>query len=329
MTLRKILLLLAILLWAQPIAVARSQSPPIKLKSLQVELWPEYDQPETLVIYRAELAPTTPLPVQVTFRLPGHITDFHVVAIEQEGVLVEVDRETLEWRSEGDERLLTFSTPAPKIQFEYYDPKILTIAGQKRQLRFDFVAPYEVETATFQAQEPVQAENFVMTPPPTSTFTGNDGLKYDTVQAAGLNSGEAFSLTASYDRNTDELSAPRLQSETAEHAPDLSVAPAAPPNQNSTFGYALIGIGAVLLLGVGGYWWWTQRMNRTAARPGRKTIRPTSRRKRQVKTESIKVAGQPQPAVASTISSGFCYRCGASLRDDANFCHVCGAERRK
>ncbi len=325
--LRKILLLLALLLWAQPIAAA--QSPPIKLKSLQVELWPEYDRPETLVIYRAELAPTTPLPAQVTFRLPGHIADFHVVAIEREGVLVEVEREAIEWRSEGDQRLLTFSTPASKIQFEYYDPKILTRAGQRRQLHSDFVAPYEVEAATFQVQEPVQAENFTMTPPPASTFTGNDGLKYDTVQIAGLNSGEAFSLTASYERSTDELSTQRLQSDTTEHAPDLSVAPEAPPNQNLTLGYSLIGIGVVLLLGVGGYWWWSNRTNRATAQPAPNTTRLAPRRKRHVKSEPVKVADQPQPVTASTLSSSFCYHCGTALRDDANFCHVCGAERRQ
>ena len=41
--------------------------------------------------------------------------------------------------------------------------------------------------------------------------------------------------------------------------PDLAVTGEAPPNENLTLGYTLIGIGVALLLGVVGYWWWSKR----------------------------------------------------------------------
>jgi hypothetical protein len=318
------ILLSSLLFLAQ--AVAMAQSAPAQLKTLLIELWPEYDRPETLVIYHVELAPSTSLPAQLTFRLPGYLEKMHVVAVEREGILVEVSPDSIELKKEGDTLLLSFSTPVPKVQLEYYDPVILTKQGQKRQLNFDLVASYEVEKVTIQVQEPSQAENFSMAPAPSTTFTGNDGFKYNTVEIAGLAANETLTVTASYTRQNDELSAQNLSGQNAEHAPDLAVTKEAPPNENLTPGYTLIGIGAALLLGVVGYWWWSKR---TAPRP-RGATRPAQRQKRRAAAvKPVKVTTEPQSASPASLTSNFCYRCGAALREEGNFCHVCGAERRK
>lgn len=317
-------ILLSFLFLAQ--AAAMAQSAPAQLKTLLIELWPEYDRPETLVIYHVELAPSTSLPAQLTFRLPGYLEKMHVVAVEREGILVEVSPDSIELKKEGNNLLLSFSTPVPKIQFEYYDPVILTKQGQKRQLNFNFVAADEVEKVTIQVQKPSQAMNFSMAPAPSATFTGNDGLKYNTVEIASLTANETLTVTASYTRQSDELSAQNLSGENAEHAPDLAVTREAPPNENLTLGYTLIGIGVALFLGVVGYGWWSRR---TAPRP-RVATRPAQRQKRRAAAvKPVKVTTEPQPASPASLTSNFCYRCGAALREEANFCHVCGAERRK
>ncbi len=301
-------------------STALAQSSPVQIKSLLVDIWPEYDRPETLLIYHVELAPATALPAQLTFRLPGYLEKMHVVAVERDGALVEVSPDTIELRHEGDQLWLSFSTPVPKLQFEYYDPLILKKEGAKRQLKFDFEAPYAIERATFQVQEPLQAENFAATPTPNSSFTGNDGLKYNTVEIAGLAAKETFTLTANYTRPSDELSAPLVAGTNAEHAADLSVVAEPPANENLPLGYTLIGVGVVLLLGTAGYWWWSKQKGTT------QTSRPGPRQKRKATPKPVKVTSQAQPTFSA---STFCYRCGAALRDDANFCHNCGAERRK
>jgi hypothetical protein len=316
----ELVVLLSLLFLAQIAVLA--QSSPGQIKNLLVELWPEYDQPQTLVIYHVELASTTGLPAQLTFRLPGYLEKMHVVAVERDGGLVEVSPEAIQLRHEGDNLLLTFSAPVPKVQFEYYDPVIMKKEGQKRQLKFDFTAAYETEKAIFQVQEPVGAENFGMTPAASASFTGSDGLKYNSVEVSGLAANETFNLTATYTRTSDELSAQPIGGTIAEHAADLAVVAEPPPNQNLTLGYTLIGIGAAVLLGVAGYWWWSKRkVSAQVARPG-----PRPNRRKATAKPAGKVTPQSQPLPPT---GSFCYRCGAALREDSNFCHVCGAERRK
>ena len=40
------------------------------LESLAIDLWPEYDRPSMLVIYKAVLSPEVTLPTEITFRIP-------------------------------------------------------------------------------------------------------------------------------------------------------------------------------------------------------------------------------------------------------------------
>jgi hypothetical protein len=294
------LLLGVLCFWPDP--VARAQSSAISFKNLLVEIWPEYDRPEVLVIYRGELSPTTSLPAQLTFRLPGYLEAMHAVAVERDGVLVDVAPAVIELRHEGEDLLLIFSTDSPNIQFEYYDPVILSRQNQNRQLAFQFVVPYNLEIAIFEVQEPVQAEDFSLTPEAGNTFIGRDGLTYHTIQLADLTPSDTFELSATYQRDTTGLSITET-----------------PARGNLNLGYVLIGGGVLLLLAVGGYWWWSTHRQAEPGPPRRSATRPKSRRKGRQK-ESDKT-----PTVSS---GGFCYRCGTALRTDANFCHVCGAERR-
>lgn len=313
-----------------PIYVSAEAQAPPKLANLLVEIWPEYDRPEVLVIYRGELHPDTQLPALLTFRLPGYLEDMHAIAVEENGNLVDANPDSVESRHEGDELLLTFATPSRRIQFEYYDPVILTKDGQTRQLDFEFSAPYEIETSTFEVQEPFQAQDFSLTPPPDNSFVSADGLKYNNIEVTGLAADDNFSLTATYQRDTDELSVTDITGD----SDGLIGAPSNPPvdldetdGTSFTLGYILIGAGAVLLVGTGVYWWWSTRREGPQPRPAssRTSRRPTRRKKQTAASRSRSRQTEPAP---SEQSSGFCYRCGTALRPDSNFCHVCGAERR-
>jgi hypothetical protein len=309
-----------------------AQSLPPKLESLSVALWPEYDQPEVLIIYRAELSAETTLPVELTFRLPGYIDEMHAVAIYQGEGLVDVNPDTIQLIHEGDDLLLAFPTSSARIQFEYYDPVILTRQNQVRQFTYDFSAPYSIETATFEVQQPFQAESFSLSPAPDNTFAGNDGLQYNTIRVANLTQGQTFELSATYQRSTDEVTAQSIAGPTTVQLADISTAPSSSDSSNNQLGYILIGAGAVLLLGTGGYWWLRQNKAETARQP---VSSQNSRRRTRQKSGQVR-SSEISPSIRSSAATEidgsallYCYRCGAALLENANFCHACGAEVRR
>jgi hypothetical protein len=293
---------------------AHAQTSP-QIDNLSVEIWPEFDRPETLIIYRATLSSDTSLPAEVTFELPAHIETLHAVAVEQNGGLVDVPAEAITTRQENDRLLLTFTTPSAKIQFEYYDPAILNKMGDTRELNYNFSAPYNVKSATIQVQQPAQATNFELAPAANNTYVGQDGLTYHNIVLPNFTSGDTLHISADYNRSTDELSVDQITLNAPVPTQAEPVVPTIAPasTQPINWGYVMIGGGIILLLAVGGYWWWSQRQVDEV--PRRRPARTTQRHRNK---------GADQAGALG----GYCYRCGTALRTDAQFCHKCGAERR-
>jgi hypothetical protein len=245
----------------------------------------------------------------------------HAVALEQNGELFAVEQAQVTLQQEGEVASLTFPATSRRMQLEYYDPMILSKEAETRNLAFNFVAPYDIETLTLEVQAPLQAENFVLTPPATESFTSGEGFTYHKLETNGVSAGDAFDITATYHRNTEELST-ALLTLAPEHAADVFVAVDAETGPNFSLAYGLIGLGLLLLMVSGGSYLWTQWARKRT--PSGQTIprRPTKRSRREK---------QSPPSLASppAAPSNFCYRCGTPLRPDANFCHTCGAPRRK
>jgi hypothetical protein len=316
-----------------------AQTTGIKFSTMLVEVWPEYDRAEVLVIVRGELAADVEPPVLLTFTLPGHIDEMHAVAIDQNGSLVDANPDSMQIVHEGNFTKLTFASTSRRMQFEYYDPVILTKSGQSRDLDFEFTAPYEIDALTVEVQEPAEATGFSLSPAPSSSFTGNNGLQFNIIELTGVTADALITAQASYQRNTDALSVESLTQAPANIEPaagNLS-APVGGETGSSSFfgsnsiGYILLGAGIILLLGTGGYWWWTNTRLNTQPVPARRA--PASKANRRTKqTRRQETGSQPKSApsrpLVSEQSDGFCYKCGTPLRRDSNFCHQCGAERR-
>ena len=76
---KKIVLVILITLFIFAPAIKAQESP--SLETLVIDLWPEYDQPSMLVIYKAELSPEVNLPAEITFRIPVEAGAPAVVAV--------------------------------------------------------------------------------------------------------------------------------------------------------------------------------------------------------------------------------------------------------
>ena len=111
---------------------ARAQTP-IKLSSLQVQLWPEYDQPSMLVIYDLRLPDDTKLPISITLQLPKDANLVAVASQAADGSLLNAD---YQGPTMGDSRqTISLQIPTAAIyHIEYYEP--LSKTGDERHFSY-------------------------------------------------------------------------------------------------------------------------------------------------------------------------------------------------
>ncbi|WP_299026708.1 zinc ribbon domain-containing protein [uncultured Thermanaerothrix sp.] len=276
----------------------------VALESLEIDLWPEYDRPEMLVIYRMSLANTVKLPAQVELRIPAAAGAPYNVAYEDtDGMLYNLSYTT---RVEGGWLRVTFTTPAPVLQVEYYDPG-LKKEGTKRTYEYLWPGDYAVKDLSIVVQQPLTATAWSLTPGTASPVKGNDGLVYYHYPVGELRAGTSFVLRLQYEKPDDRLSAPMQ-----------SVQPIAPiESAASDLGrswYTLpwvmvISVGFVLIL-AGSIWWWTLTRQRPgmAARRSRHASRTTPSRPREL---------TPSQAL-------YCPSCGRRVQAGDRFCRTCG-----
>ena len=146
---------------------------------------------------------------------------------------------------------------------------------------------------------------------------------------------ETYSLSASYQGSGVDVLLPDIATPPLGQSESLTLFSNSIGNDNINYlGYSLIGIGILLFVGAGGYYWWfkqTKAETNPRSLPQKYKRQSASRKK---KKQTIGRKADVQPAVTIPVkqtisqSASFCYRCGVALREDSNFCHNCGAERR-
>ncbi|MCX8026088.1 MAG: hypothetical protein N3A60_12880, partial [Thermanaerothrix sp.] len=178
----------------------------IALASLEIDLWPEYDRPEMLVIYRITLDNTVKLPAQLTLRIPAAVGAPYNVAYEDtaDGMLYNLNYST---RIDGEWLWLTFTTPSPTLQVEYYDPS-LKKEGALRTFEYLWPGDYAVRDLTVVVQQPPTATAWTLIPSMGRGVIGNDGLTYYHYAVGELKAGTSFVLRLRYEKANDDLSAP-------------------------------------------------------------------------------------------------------------------------
>jgi len=313
-------LLLSLLLTSHLSGTALAQAPP-SLEILNIALWPEYDRPEVLVIYRGQIAEDVPLPAQVSFDLPADVDDLNAAAYldEAQGRLLNLPEYELVEGADG--KTLSFATPSRQFQFEYYSNDVLSRDGDTREIFFSFTPNAEVTDLSFELQQPIAASDFTSDPPPSDTQVRQDGLVYALYGLGGVSPGESRSLQANYSRSTDELSAESAGINLSSPAEQTPVELGGGGLQDY-LGPILIAVGVLLLTGSLAYWFWSQRsvvVPKSAARQSSSQPRRPPRRKKP------KPAPSDTPPAKDNTSAAYCHRCGTRFREDAHFCHACGA----
>ncbi len=272
---------------------------------LEVDLWPEFDQPAMLVIYRFELAADTPLPARIALPVPAASAPPHAVAWQDaDGGLFDAD-----FTSEraGDWQIVEIELPESRSgQLEYYAD--LDFAGTTRSFLFEWPSGFELGGLSYKVQEPVAATELVVSPAPDGEGQGDYGLNYLTAEmgAQPVDSSPVISVT--YQKANPALSIESLQPLGQQPLGQIS-APVNVQTDSPNILPWLLGAAGIALLGGGGYYFVSRRRPAPQREPRRRGKRSTD-----VELE------------ASTV---YCHNCGAAAGISDVYCRQCGTQLRR
>jgi hypothetical protein len=287
----------------------------ITITSIEIDLWPEYDRPEMLVIYRIVLSPDVSLPAELSIRIPAAAGEPNAVAVRDPNPNGSLMNAPYEREVSGDWAVITLTAALPGIQIEYYDPRLI-INGSERNYEYTWMGDYPTESSFVQLQQPFDANQVVTLPAATNISQGSDGLTYHTIDLGSQPAGSETSVTIAYVKSTGALGVERFD-----------VQPSAPISER-TSGFVNVmdvlswsaGVLGVLLL-VGGVWWYWQT--------GREKPKTNRRSRGRRPAHQVKRASKVDRSSPGTTDDGvYCHQCGKRAENGDRFCRSCGTKLR-
>ncbi|MFQ5923792.1 MAG: hypothetical protein ACE5M4_13200 [Anaerolineales bacterium] len=277
-----------------------AQSATAPIDHLEVALWPEFDQPAMLVIYRFELAQDTAFPARVALPVPTAAGAPHAIAwLGSDNVLYDA---AFTSESAGNWMIVEVEMPQSRIgQLEYYSD--MDFSGTIRSYLFEWPQGFELGGMSYTVQEPVAATDLKVVPAPDGEGTGEFGLNYLTADMGPQPADSAPAISVTYEKSAPALSVEALQPLGQVPTPvDLQ-------SGNPDLLPWLLAVVGVILLGGGMYYFAFRRR----PVPGRV---PRRRRKRTTDVE----------LEASTV---YCHNCGAAAGISDVYCRQCGTQLRR
>lgn len=271
----------------------------ISISSVQVEIWPEFDRPEVLVIYHVLLTDDTQLPALVTIKIPTK-AELTAVAVEDPTLgLILADYSLLE---ESNWTKLTIIATTPILQLEYYDSILKT--GNMRQIIFEWMSDVPVDAFSVAFQNPISATDIKLNPSSIAIQSGQYNLLYNIIEAVSLRAGEKFTFTASYEKGDDVLSVASLPVEPLVPLDET----AGQINWNSVLPWIMGIVGLIfIILGLLVFFGFKGRFKISDRK---RSGYPKSDKKRQEKSDN---------SVAN-----YCSECGQRAQPGDQFCRSCG-----
>jgi hypothetical protein len=286
-----------------PLPVLAQTAKP-EIERMMVEIWPEYDRPDVLVIYRITLTDSTSLPASLSIRIPREAGQPFNVA------MVDVDNlpYTLDYKStvENEWLRVSFTAPTANIQLEYYDPR-LKRTGNRRDFEYKWAGDYKVKFMSVRVQQPVNSTNLTLVPALGTGRQESDMLVYYTAMLGSVSVNTPLTIKLNYDKPDDKLS----------YTP-LTVTPVEPINSQTpgrmsleqALPVAVVVLGSLLVLG-GAFWY----LRIVRGKPSQDRRRHAAA---AAANRSNKSTSSPSDAVV------YCSQCGKRSSPGDNFCRICG-----
>ena len=286
-------LLLLMLFWLRPVTAQTD----ITIQQLRVQVMPEFDDPRLLVIIQGRLnAPADSFPRPVTFLIPRG------AQINQMATMNVTTGETVPQAynalpSPTDDRWteVTYTLDSAHFFYEYYGEA--PAGTTNKQFNWQFTTPFPITDLLIEIQQPLKATNFTLEPAaPTTRLDSQFGFTYHQFAVGPLAADEAWVVQATYQKSDPAPSISRDQlNNTGQMATisspiETTTAPAGTtPTPLTTATGLLAGVVGLAII-----------------------------------FRLVWLRRQVQPLPSQSSSAKFCPYCGTPLKENGNFCHVCG-----
>ena len=287
-----ILLTALVLLFPSP---AQAQGT-VKLDSLKVLLWAEYDQPSMLVIHDFTLTDDTQVPTTMDIRLPKD-ANITAVAYQSAGDFLLANYQAQPEQDENWQTIRLFVTERTTYRVEYY--QTLERTGDQRSFTYRWTGDFSVNEFDVEVQVPEDSTG--VKTDPAIPLMQNQQFMSGGAMMSGLDEGETYQLQLEYSR----------PSESAVVTPSSSLVEPVTPLDENTDGRSTLdnlplflgGFGVVLILAALFYFF------RGQSNP----VRSAKQRKRSRSPQETGVAK-------------YCPECGTRSHEGDRFCRVCGSK---
>jgi hypothetical protein len=273
----------------------------IKLDSLNIELWAEYDQPSMLVINQFVVSEDTTLPATVKLRFPksGNLV---AVALETNGDFF--NKKFNAPVVQGDWQIVSINVETyDPHRIEYYQP--LTREDNKRQFKYQWFGDYYVKQFSVTVLVPADSTQLITSPILENTANAANGLlTTGTIVRQDLKMSNSFPFELEYQRTSTTLADPN---QTPAVQPIVPVGADTPGRVSITNLPWIIGAFGLTLIGIALFSYWRS----TQVGEGK----PPRRRR------------QNEPEEEGGVQA-YCHECGARANAGDRFCRTCGSRLR-
>jgi len=293
---RIFILILLILFIASP-AYAQNTA---DLKTFNVQLWAEHDQPSMLVIYTFEVTDDTQIPASIDIRLPS-AANITAVAFEEAGDLLLAEYKNVPNEDPNWQVITVFITAHTTYRVEYYQP--LERNGNKRSFTFQWAWAGDHSVESFDVEVRVPEDSTGVKTTPTIPFVQDQIFQSGGAMLNTMNQGDEYQLQLEYSRESD---LPSVSSSGGQ-----AVEPVVPVDANTdgrvtldNLPLVLGGFGVVLIAAALFYF-----------------LRSNS-------PEKQRKSRQRHRSTQNGNSQTYCHECGARAHQGDRFCRVCGSKLR-